>query len=118
MGWAHWDYADGFGFVRRVGRIGIPDEMIIYALLEGGAGSPRLKPNPALPVTSWGAGSRRGPFVFGFAPHPVDDGDQCHPDAQADRIHGEVAEIGMPSRRPRLKRLEQAGHGDARQRQH
>lgn len=46
MGWAHWDYADGFGFVRRVGSIEIPDEMIINALLEGGTGAPRLRPNP------------------------------------------------------------------------
>ncbi len=46
MGWAHWDYADGFGFVRRVGSIEIPDDTIIDALLEGGAGAPRLRPNP------------------------------------------------------------------------
>ena len=46
IGWAHWDYADGFGFVRRVGSIEIPDEMIINALLEGGTGAPRLRPNP------------------------------------------------------------------------
>ena len=46
IGWAHWDYADGFGFVRRVGSVEIPDEMIIAALLEGGGGAPRLRPNP------------------------------------------------------------------------
>src|SRR5712691_1559348 len=46
MGWAHWDYADGFGFVRRVGSIEIPDEMIIDALVEGGAGAPRPRLNP------------------------------------------------------------------------
>jgi endoglucanase len=46
IGWAHWDYADGFGFVRRVGSVEIPDEMIIAALLEGGGGAPLLRPNP------------------------------------------------------------------------
>ena len=44
MGWAHWEYADGFGFVRRVGGREIPDEMIIDALV-GGSGAPRLRPN-------------------------------------------------------------------------
>jgi endoglucanase len=46
MGWAHWDYADGFGFVRRVGSVEIPDDTIIDALLGGGTGAPRLRPNP------------------------------------------------------------------------
>jgi endoglucanase len=35
IGWAHWDYADGFGFVRRVGEREIPDEAIVDALLGG-----------------------------------------------------------------------------------
>jgi endoglucanase len=33
LGWTHWDYADGFGFVRRVGGREIPDEAIVDALL-------------------------------------------------------------------------------------
>ena len=33
LGWAHWDYADAFGFVRRVGGREIPDEAIMHALL-------------------------------------------------------------------------------------
>jgi endoglucanase len=33
IGWAHWDYADGFGFVRRVGDREVPDEQILKALL-------------------------------------------------------------------------------------
>src|SRR5712692_2922088 len=42
IGWTHWDYADGFGFVRRVGNREIPDEEIIDALLGGGFGASRL----------------------------------------------------------------------------
>ena len=33
LGWAHWDYADAFGFVRRVGTREIPDEAALKALL-------------------------------------------------------------------------------------
>jgi endoglucanase len=33
IGWAHWDYADGFGFVNRIGGREIPDELIVDALL-------------------------------------------------------------------------------------
>jgi endoglucanase len=33
IGWTHWDYADGFGFVRRVGERDIPDEAAVHALL-------------------------------------------------------------------------------------
>jgi endoglucanase len=33
IGWTHWDYADGFGFVRRVGNREIPDEAVVDALL-------------------------------------------------------------------------------------
>jgi endoglucanase len=33
VGWAHWDYADAFGFVRRVGGNEIPDEAVLRALL-------------------------------------------------------------------------------------
>ncbi len=33
IGWAHWDYADGFGFVRRIAEREIPDEAIVQALL-------------------------------------------------------------------------------------
>jgi endoglucanase len=33
IGWTHWDYADGFGFVRRVGDRDIPDEAVVHALL-------------------------------------------------------------------------------------
>lgn len=35
IGWTHWDYADGFGFVRRVDGREIPDEAIVEALLGG-----------------------------------------------------------------------------------
>jgi endoglucanase len=35
IGWAHWDYADGFGFVRRVADRETPDEKIVRALLDG-----------------------------------------------------------------------------------
>jgi endoglucanase len=34
MGWAHWDYADGFGFVHRTGDREVPDEKILKALLD------------------------------------------------------------------------------------
>jgi hypothetical protein len=68
---------------------------------------------------SRGAGARRSLFrIRERAPHAVDDSDDCHPDARADRVHGKVADIGMPPRRPCLKRLEQASHGDAHERQH
>ena len=33
LGWAHWDYADAFGFVRRVGEREIPDQAVLRALL-------------------------------------------------------------------------------------
>jgi endoglucanase len=33
LGWAHWDYADGFGFVRREFGREVPDEAILNALL-------------------------------------------------------------------------------------
>ena len=33
IGWAHWDYADAFGFVRRIGDKEVPDEAILKALL-------------------------------------------------------------------------------------
>jgi endoglucanase len=39
IGWTHWDYADGFGFVRRVDNREIPDEAVVEALL--GRSSPR-----------------------------------------------------------------------------
>jgi endoglucanase len=35
IGWTHWEYADGFGFVRRVDGREIPDEAIVEALLGG-----------------------------------------------------------------------------------
>ena len=35
LGWAHWDYVDGFGFADRVGDREIPDEMVLQALLGG-----------------------------------------------------------------------------------
>ena len=35
IGWTHWEYADGFGFVRRVDGREIPDEAIVDALLGG-----------------------------------------------------------------------------------
>jgi endoglucanase len=45
IGWTHWDYADGFGFVRRVAEREIPDETIVRALLHA-------KPiSPAMPRT-------------------------------------------------------------------
>ena len=34
IGWAHWDYADGFGFMRRVGDRETPDPVTIDALLD------------------------------------------------------------------------------------
>ncbi len=33
VGWAHWDYADAFGFVRRTGDLEIPDHAVLRALL-------------------------------------------------------------------------------------
>ena len=33
IGWTHWDYADSFGFVRRIDGREIPDETIVEALL-------------------------------------------------------------------------------------
>jgi endoglucanase len=33
LGWTHWDYADAFGFVRRVGDREIPDQAVLRALL-------------------------------------------------------------------------------------
>jgi endoglucanase len=33
IGWTHWDYADAFGFVRRVGDKEIPDQAVLKALL-------------------------------------------------------------------------------------
>jgi len=33
VGWTHWDYADAFGFVRRVGETEIPDQAVLRALL-------------------------------------------------------------------------------------
>jgi endoglucanase len=33
IGWAHWEYADGFGFVRRIGDREVPDEALVRALL-------------------------------------------------------------------------------------
>jgi endoglucanase len=48
IGWAHWDYADGFGFVRRVADRETPDETIVRALLDGGAkSSPAASAQPA-----------------------------------------------------------------------
>lgn len=41
IGWAHWDYADGFGFVHRVGDREIPDETIVRALLDGDSKPPQ-----------------------------------------------------------------------------
>ena len=41
IGWTHWDYADGFGFVRRVGEREIPDEIMVDALLGGRSARPR-----------------------------------------------------------------------------
>ena len=34
IGWTHWDYADGFGFVHRTGDREVPDEQILKALLD------------------------------------------------------------------------------------
>jgi endoglucanase len=34
IGWAHWEYADGFGFVHRTGDREVPDEQILKALLD------------------------------------------------------------------------------------
>ena len=44
IGWAHWDYADGFGFVHRVAEREIPDEAVVQALIGDGAAS-RARPN-------------------------------------------------------------------------
>ena len=33
LGWRHWDYADGFGFVKRIVGREMPDELIVDALL-------------------------------------------------------------------------------------
>jgi hypothetical protein len=41
IGWAHWDYADGFGFVRRLGDREIADEAIVRALLGGDSKPPQ-----------------------------------------------------------------------------
>src|SRR5262249_25631203 len=37
IGWTHWDYAEGFGFVRRTGEREVPDEAMLEALLGTGA---------------------------------------------------------------------------------
>jgi endoglucanase len=37
IGWAHWEYADGFGFVHRVGTKEMPDESVLFALLGAAA---------------------------------------------------------------------------------
>jgi endoglucanase len=37
VGWAHWDYADGFGFMERVGDREIPDAGTLDALIERGS---------------------------------------------------------------------------------
>jgi endoglucanase len=34
VGWTHWDYADAFGFVRRVGDKDVPDQAVLRALLD------------------------------------------------------------------------------------
>ena len=34
IGWTHWDYADGFGFIRRIGEREVPDQAIVRALLD------------------------------------------------------------------------------------
>jgi endoglucanase len=34
IGWTHWDYAEGFGFVRRLNGMEIPDEALLRALLD------------------------------------------------------------------------------------
>jgi endoglucanase len=34
IGWTHWEYADGFGFVHRTGDREVPDEQILKALLD------------------------------------------------------------------------------------
>jgi endoglucanase len=41
IGWTHWDYADAFGLVRRMGRRELPDEAVMRALLEGDSRSSR-----------------------------------------------------------------------------
>jgi endoglucanase len=33
IGWAHWDYADAFGFMRRVGNSDVPDQAVLKTLL-------------------------------------------------------------------------------------
>ena len=45
IGWTHWDYANGFGFVRRIADREIPDEAIVRALLDGASKPP---PSPAM----------------------------------------------------------------------
>src|SRR5262249_34532835 len=40
IGWTHWEYADSFGFMRRVGDRMVPDEPILDALV-GSRKSPR-----------------------------------------------------------------------------
>lgn len=42
LGWAHWDYADAFGFVRRVAGREIPDQTIMRALLGPRGKSPTI----------------------------------------------------------------------------
>ena len=37
IGWAHWDYADGFGFMERVGDREVPDPGTLDALIERGS---------------------------------------------------------------------------------
>ena len=41
VGWAHWDYADGCGFVRRVGEREVPDETMVDALRGSRCARPR-----------------------------------------------------------------------------
>ena len=47
IGWAHWDYSSGFGFVRRVDDFEIPDEPVLGALLDSSP-KPSAVPNRAL----------------------------------------------------------------------
>ena len=36
IGWAHWEYADAFGFLERIGDREVPDQDALDALIERG----------------------------------------------------------------------------------
>jgi len=58
IGWTVWDYAQGFGFVRRIGDREIPDEAVLGALLGGRPESSRGARRSVDPTGTLFAGSQ------------------------------------------------------------